>query len=187
MTTTADPTGELERLVRRGLREFDSPRSFGLLGQFTCRYFVDFLDAVHREPFLIAATGVASRLFSPAVLDGAVSVVGPKNGNAVLCNALARTLALPSASVRDYPLVGRYIEGVFEPGRRSVVFDDVSSDGEILADVVRHLRAAGARVDHAVVVVNRLEGDAREVLADLDVELVSGLDVGDDELAALRE
>ena len=157
--------------MRRCLRRFDSPRSFGLLGQFSCQYFVDFLDAVHQEPFLQAATEVASRLFTPAVLDGAVSVVGPKNGNAVLCNALARNLGLPSASVRDYPLVGRYIEGHVESGRRSVVFDDVASDGEILADVVRHLRDAGARVEHAVAVVNRLEGDTREVLADLDVEL----------------
>lgn len=64
------------------------------------------------------------------------------------------------------------IEGEVAPGEKFVVVEDVATTGGSAMRVVNALRAKGAHVVRAIVVVDREEG-AKELLSENGVELVS--------------
>lgn len=66
---------------------------------------------------------------------------------------------------------GRQMEGDLVPGERVLVIEDVTTTGASTLRAVQMLRAAGAIVEKAVVVVDRQEG-AVEALAAAGVELM---------------
>lgn len=73
---------------------------------------------------------------------------------------------------------GQRVEGEVPAGARFVVIEDVTTTGGSVLETVELLRAAGARVDRVLVVVDREEG-AREKLAAASIAL--------EPLATLRE
>ncbi|HFC49558.1 MAG TPA: orotate phosphoribosyltransferase, partial [Thermofilum sp.] len=66
----------------------------------------------------------------------------------------------------------KIIEGDFKPGAKVLVVDDVATTGGSILRAVNALRSAGLVVEHALVVVDRLEG-AEEALSRVGVRLFS--------------
>jgi orotate phosphoribosyltransferase len=65
---------------------------------------------------------------------------------------------------KDYGTANR-LEGVFEPGARVCVVEDIVTSGGALLSAVDALRAAGLHVSAAICVVDRQEGGAEAVAA----------------------
>ncbi len=77
---------------------------------------------------------------------------------------------------------GNAIEGSLDEGEEVVVVEDIITTGGSAVDAVEKLRAAGATVNHIVVVVDRQEG-GRDNLEDAGVE-VHALTTAEELLAA---
>ncbi|MER3602058.1 MAG: orotate phosphoribosyltransferase [Nitrososphaerota archaeon] len=97
----------------------------------------------------------------------------------IFASALAYRLRLPLAYVRKEERahgLRRALEGRLERGWSVVLLDDVATTGGSLLAAARAVRAAGAEVRAAVVLVDRLEG-ARRALGEEGVELHAYCDV----------
>jgi len=66
----------------------------------------------------------------------------------------------------------RKIDGNFKPGSNVILFDDVTTKGGSVMQVVRAVRERGARVKTVITLVDRLEG-AEENLGKEDIALVA--------------
>jgi len=97
------------------------------------------------------------------------------------------TLSAPLALVMRKPMVyvrkeekghglGRRVEGALRRGSRALLVDDVATTGGSMLSAIRALREERLVVEHAVVLVDRLEGGARS-LSSAGVELASIVDV----------
>ena len=96
----------------------------------------------------------------------AVRLAGPELGAVALAASAALASGLPFVIVRkaakEYGTAKR-IEGVFEPGERICVVEDVVTSGGAVLDSVQALREAGLEVRTAICVVDREEGGADEL------------------------
>jgi orotate phosphoribosyltransferase len=95
-------------------------------------------------------------------------LAGPELGAVVLVAAASLHGGLPFLLVRkeakDYSTAKR-IEGVFEPGERVCIVEDVVTTGGALIAAVEALREAGLVCESAVCVVDREEGGEEELAA----------------------
>jgi orotate phosphoribosyltransferase len=93
----------------------------------------------------------------------AVRLAGPELGAVALAAAASLESGLPFLIVRkeakDYGTSNR-LEGVFEPGERVCLVEDVVTTGGAALEAVQGLREAGLQVSNAVCVVDREEGGA---------------------------
>ncbi len=106
---------------------------------------------------------------------GENKIAGMALGAVPLAVAVALETDRPYVMVRKEPKdhgTKELIEGDVAPGERFVVVEDVATTGGSTMRVVNALRAKGANVVKAIVVVDREEG-ARELLSQNGVELVS--------------
>lgn len=107
-------------------------------------------------------------------VDG-TRVAGMELGAVPIAAAVALQTDLPFCILRKKPRehgTGSQIEGEVRPGETVTVVEDVATTGGSIIQSVRLLRAAGAKVRRAIVVVDREEG-AAEGLAAENVELVA--------------
>ncbi len=108
-------------------------------------------------------------------------LAGPELGAVPLAAVASVHTGLPYVIVRkeakDYGTAKR-LEGVFEPGQRVCVVEDVVTSGGALLAAVAGLREAGLDVSAAISVVDRLEGGAEAIAAD-GVRLASLYTVAD--------
>jgi orotate phosphoribosyltransferase len=79
---------------------------------------------------------------------------------------------------KDHGL-GKLIEGLFQPGDRAVIVDDVLTSGGSLLKAVAAAREAGLTVTHALVIVDRKEQDGRHKVEAEGLTLVSLLTIDD--------
>jgi len=96
-------------------------------------------------------------------------------GGLPLATAIAYEMKKPLIYVRKERKehgTKKIIEGDFEPGAKVLVVDDVTTTGGSILRAVNALRSAGLVVEHALVVVDRLEG-AEEALRRAGVMLLS--------------
>ena len=100
-------------------------------------------------------------------------LAGPELGAVALAASASLAAGLPFLIVRkeakDYGTANR-IEGVFEPGQRVCLVEDVVTTGGAAVAAVNALREAGLECRRAVCVVDRDEGGA-DALARLAVRL----------------
>lgn len=124
----------------------------------------------HPERLRAIARALAARLERDVEL-----LAGLELGAVPLVVAVALETGLPYVVVRkpgrDHG-TGRRVEGTVPAGARTVVLEDVTTSGGSLADTVGVLRAAGARVERAISVVDRQQGGS-ERLRSLGVDLLS--------------
>jgi orotate phosphoribosyltransferase len=98
----------------------------------------------------------------------AARIAGPELGAVALAAAASLASGLPFLIVRkepkDYGTANR-VEGVFEPGERVCLVEDVVTSAGAALEAVEALRAAGLEVESAVCVVDREEGGAEALSA----------------------
>jgi orotate phosphoribosyltransferase len=122
-----------------------------------------YLDKYRFEtrPELLAPLG---RAIADAVREHdpeATRLAGPELGAVALAAAASLESGLPFLIVRkeakDYGTSKR-LEGVFEPGERVCLIEDVVTTGGAALEAVQALRDAGLQVSSAICVVDREEG-----------------------------
>jgi orotate phosphoribosyltransferase len=118
------------------------------------------------QPALLRALGVRIASTVAAEEPEAVRLGGPELGAVPLAAAASLESGLPFLLVRkaakDYSTAKR-IEGVFEPGERVCLVEDVVTTGGALAAAVEALREAGLVCETAVCVVDREEGGEEDL------------------------
>jgi orotate phosphoribosyltransferase len=110
------------------------------------------------------AVAAAVREHDPA----AVRIAGPELGAVALAAAASLASGLPFLIVRkepkDYGTANR-LEGVFEPGERVCLVEDVVTSAGAALEAVEALWGAGLEVETAVCVVDREEGGSEALEA----------------------
>jgi orotate phosphoribosyltransferase len=111
----------------------------------------------------------------------AVRLAGPELGAVALAAAASLSSGLPFLIVRkaakEYGTSNR-LEGVFEPGERVCLVEDVVTTGGALIEALEAIREAGLQCRIAVCVVDREEGGA-DALARKGARLVPLFRAGD--------
>jgi orotate phosphoribosyltransferase len=146
-------------------------------GEFTLtsgarsRYYVD-VKTASTNPKVLREIG---RAFAEQVrrLGPFDAVAGMELGAVPLATAVSLEADLPLLIIRKGERkhgTGKRIEGPEAKGMRVFVVEDVATSGGSLVEAVQVLRAAGATVTHAGVVVDR-ESGAVAALQEVDVEM----------------
>ena len=146
-----------------------------LTGEFTLRSgatATEYFDKFRFEarPELLAAVADELSLLVP---EGTEVLAGLELGGIPIVTALSLSTGLPAAFVRKQAKpygTRRLAEGADVDGRRVLVVEDVATTAGQMLLSTKDLRDAGAHVDHALVVIDRLAG-GREALAGIGVEL----------------
>ena len=115
------------------------------------------------RPDLLAALGEAIAAAVAEHEPDAVRLAAPELGAVPLAAAASLESGLPFVIVRNKPKeygTGNRIEGVFEPGERVCLVEDVVTAGGAALEAVEALREAGLQVSTVVCVVDREEGGA---------------------------
>jgi orotate phosphoribosyltransferase len=141
------------------------------------RYYVDKYRFGTR-PDLLREIGVELAARIAAVEPAAVRIAAPEVGAIALAAAASLESGLPFVIVRkaakEYGTAKR-LEGVYEPGERLVVVEDVVTSGGAALDSVAALRAVGVTCETVICVVDREEG-GREAMTAAGVTLHALLD-----------
>ncbi len=138
-------------------------------------YFVN-IKRASTSPKVLKEIGKA---MAPYVGDA--KIAGMALGAVPLAVAVALETNQPFVMVRKEPKdhgTKELIEGEVAPGDKFVVVEDVATTGGSTLKVVNALRAKGANVVRAIVVVDREEG-ATQLLTEHGIELVSIFKVKD--------
>lgn len=138
-------------------------------------YFVN-IKRASTSPRVLREIGKA---MAPYVGDA--KIAGMALGAVPLAVAVALETNQPFVMVRKEPKdhgTKELIEGEVTPGDKFVVVEDVATTGGSTLRVVNALRAKGANVIRAIVVVDREEG-ATQLLTEHGIELVSIFKVKD--------
>jgi orotate phosphoribosyltransferase len=126
------------------------------------RYYLD-KYRFETQPDLLAALGERIATAVGEFEPEATRLAGPELGAVALAAAGSLASGLPFLIVRkaakEYGTSNR-VEGVYEPGERVCLVEDVVTSGGALLDAVSALRDAGLKVETAVCVVDREEGGA---------------------------
>jgi len=96
-------------------------------------------------------------------------LAGLELGGIAVATALGRHTGLPCAFVRKAAKqygTARLAEGADVAGRDVLVVEDVVTSGGQIAISTKDLRALGARVEHALCVIDRQEGGAQALAAE---------------------
>ena len=136
------------------------------------RYYLD-KYRFETRPELLEALGARIAEVVTEVEPRAVRLAGPELGAVALAAAASLSSGLPFVIVRkeakEYGTANR-LEGVFEPGERVCLVEDVVTSAGAAIEAVEALREAGLQVGTAVCVVDREEGGA-DALARVGVRL----------------
>jgi orotate phosphoribosyltransferase len=115
------------------------------------------------RPDLLAVLGEAIAATVAEHEPDAVRLAAPELGAVPLAAAASLESGLPFVIVRAKPKeygTANRIEGVFEPGERVCLVEDVVTAGGAALEAVEALREAGLQVSTVVCVVDREEGGA---------------------------
>ncbi|HEY7258528.1 MAG TPA: orotate phosphoribosyltransferase [Gaiellales bacterium] len=149
------------RLVERAYLEGD----FVLRSGRRSRYYLD-KYRFETEPALLASLGRELAGLQREHAPQAELLAGPELGAVPLAAAASMEARLPFVIVRkaakDYGTANR-LEGVYAPGQRVCVVEDVVTSGGALLDAVAALRQADLDVCAAICVVDREEGGAEAI------------------------
>jgi orotate phosphoribosyltransferase len=124
------------------------------------RYYLD-KYRFETHPDLLEALGERIAARASAADEAPDLLAGPELGAVALTAAASLASRIPFLIVRgqakDYGTANR-IEGVFEPGQRVCLVEDVVTTGGAAVSAVEALRDAGLECRRAVCVVDREEG-----------------------------
>jgi orotate phosphoribosyltransferase len=118
------------------------------------------------DPVLLDELAERMALLVPA---GTEVLAGLEMGGIAVVTALGRHAGLPCAFVRKAAKAygtARLVEGAEIAGRSVLVVEDVVTSGGQIAISTRQMRGLGARIEHAICVIDRQEGGAEALAAD---------------------
>jgi orotate phosphoribosyltransferase len=136
------------------------------------RYYLD-KYRFETRPELLEALGERIAATVGEVEPEADRLAGPELGAVALAAAASLASRLPFLIVRKEAKgygTGNKLEGVFEPGERVCLVEDVVTSGGAAVEAVNALREAGLECRTAICVVDREEGGA-DALARVAVRL----------------
>lgn len=150
---------ELRRAIRaRAYLEGD----FVLRSGRRSRFYLD-KYRFSTDPALLEAIGARIAALAREVEPDAERLAAPELGAVPLAAAASLASGLPFVIVRsarkEYGTANR-LEGVFEPGERVCLVEDVVTSGGAAAEAVQAIREAGLECSAAICVVDREEGGA---------------------------
>jgi orotate phosphoribosyltransferase len=152
--------------LRGALREYAYLEGdFVLRSGRRSRYYLD-KYRFETRPDLLRALGERLAAQIRAHEPEATRIAGPELGAVALAAAASLESGLPFLIVRKQAKghgTGNRLEGVFEPGDRVCVVEDVVTSGGAALSAVHALREAGLSCGTAVCVVDREEGGADEL------------------------
>lgn len=97
------------------------------------------------------------------------AIAGVPIGGLHIATALALQMEKPLLYLRPprdpAEVVSPHVEGIYRPGQRVLVVDDLAAGGGSLVETVVGLRDAGLHVTNAVVLIDREQGAARRLEA----------------------
>lgn len=117
------------------------------------------------DPVLLDALAASMAALIP---DGTEVLAGLEMGGIAVVTALGRHAGLPCAFVRKTAKsygTRRLAEGAELAGRQVLIVEDVVTSGGQIAISTRELRQLGARIDHALCVIDRQEGGSAALAA----------------------
>ena len=162
-----------EAELRRALREHAYLEGdFVLRSGKRSRYYLD-KYRFETRPELLEALGERIAAAVREVEPEADRLAGPELGAVALAAAASLASRLPFLIVRKEAKgygTGNRLEGVFAPGERVCLVEDVVTSGGAAVEAVRALREAGLECRTAVCVVDREEGGA-DALARVAIRL----------------
>ena len=122
------------------------------------------------DPRLLRAIAEALAVLIPSEVE---VLAGLELGGVPIATVLSQLTSLPAVFVRKEPKTYgtcRLAEGGEVERRRLLIVEDVATTGGQMIESAQRLRAAGAIVEHAIVVIDREQG-ARAKLAANQIEL----------------
>lgn len=124
----------------------------------TSRIYLDLRVLVSYPEALRQATAAYRQVLEKLSFDvlAAPPLAGLPFGTA-LCLDMSIPLIYPRKTAKSYG-TGKEIEGVWEVGQTAVVIDDVITSGDSIMEAMIALKAAGLRVNEAVVLIDREQG-----------------------------
>lgn len=148
-------------------------------GKTSTYYFDKYRVTTAPELLREVGAGLASLLHMHA--PDAELIVAPELGAVPLATALSLATGLPFCIVRgeakDYGTANR-LEGMFEPGQRAVLVEDVVTSGGAAVEALEAARAVGLVVDHSLCMLDRGQGGST-ALADAGAPLAGLFDADD--------
>lgn len=175
----ADRRALVDAFVRTGALRFGQ---FTLASGRTSPYYVDAKRAI-TEPEVLRAVAKAMAPFA----RGADRIAGVELGAIPIAAAVALECGRPYLMVRKQPKehgTRGGFEGALNRGDRVLFVEDVITTGGTLAAAIERLRADGAVIEDAAVIVDRQEGGG-ETLAAIGVR-IHALLTAEDLLAASK-
>jgi orotate phosphoribosyltransferase len=128
----------------------------------------EYFDKYQFEADPVLLDELARRMAS-MVPVGTEVLAGLEMGGIAVVTALGRHAGLPCAFVRKAAKAygtARLVEGAEIAGRSVLVVEDVVTSGGQIAISTRQMRGLGARIEHAICVIDRGEGGAEALAAD---------------------
>lgn len=128
----------------------------------------EYFDKYQFEADPVLLDAVAKHM-AELVPEGTEVLAGLEMGGIAVVTALGRHTGLVCAFVRKAAKpygTRRLAEGADVAGRQVLVVEDVVTSGGQIAVSTRQLRELGARVDHALCVIDRQEGGSEALAAD---------------------
>jgi orotate phosphoribosyltransferase len=147
-----------------------------LRGTFTLRSgrnAAEYFDKYRFESHPEVLAEVARQML-PLIPPGTEVLAGLEMGGIALVTMLSQLSGLPAAFVRKAAKqygTARLSEGAEVQGQRVLILEDVVTSGGQVVLSAEELRKLGARLDHAVCVIDREEGGA-EALSKIGLQLV---------------
>lgn len=194
LVTDIDASMALRELVISTTRRLDL--QVGLYKKVELQYYIDLAEYTTNWEKIETLVQImcSSIRKSLASLDSPIQIdkIAAPPGNPALAVIAAAQLQRPFVSVTPIsPLASDPISGAVVSGEHIVLMHDVVLTGYRLAAVANALRTAGARVEHAFVLVERTDSKRgggetpSETLARNGIKLHSILSIDDDGLASL--
>ena len=126
-------------------------------------------DALKRTIALIAEEIELGMVMRNRTFEPFDAIAGVPIGGLHLATALALRLDKPMLYVRPPreadEVTAPHVEGIYRPGERTLVIDDLAAGGGSLVDTVAALRNAGLLISNAIVLIDREQGATRRLEA----------------------
>jgi uridine monophosphate synthetase len=173
-----DPHAELNARVARGLLEAGCVR----FGKFTLKsgllspIYIDMRQLIGHPTLLAQAASAYLPLLQQLTFDrlAALPYAAVPIGAAISLQS-GWPLIYPRKESKEYGTRAE-VEGVFNPGERAVVIDDLTTTGSSKFEAIEKLTAAGLQVSDVVVLIDRQSG-ATEALAEHGIRMHSVFDL----------